>query len=333
MSKLSIPPCNNMGVSHPPVRVSHDMRGLIFDYLAFSFPVSPSATPHAVLRHLAERADSEGLFPGLRFGDIEARGLYGYTFSVDLIDVETGVRCGIAAAGGGSSTAYVSVTGVGMPHTDHLAVREFLLDVSGRITRIDIAYDDLDGVHSVHEVRRAYLDGEFRVRGRQPKSGLFGPWDDPDHWGSGLTYAVGMRQNGKQFRAYEKGKQLGDSESTWVRHEVELRRSNNCVVPLDVLMDPMSFFVGAYPWLAWASTRDVVPRVRAVKERQRITLKTMVFHARRSYGKLVSVLCQCRVPPRDLVLLLTRIGCPSRLDLRYLDFDVDYLLDRPVVLQ
>ena len=60
--------------------------------------------------------------------------------------------------------------------------------------------------------------------------------------------------NGKMLRIYEKGKQLGDSESPWVRVEAELRNKSR-VIPWDALTRPGSYLAGAYPCLAYLSGR------------------------------------------------------------------------------
>ncbi len=60
------------------------------------------------------------------------------------------------------------------------------------------------------------------------------------------------------MRIYEKGKQLGDPESPWVRWELELHNTDR-EIPFDVLLQPGRYVAGAYPATAplmtpWRST-------------------------------------------------------------------------------
>jgi DNA relaxase NicK len=52
---------------------------------------------------------------------------------------------------------------------------------------------------------------------------------------------VGKRKNGKLLRVYEKGKQLGDESSPWVRWELELHNRDR-VIPWEVLLEPVQDF-------------------------------------------------------------------------------------------
>src|SRR5438309_783047 len=62
--------------------------------------------------------------------------------------------------------------------------------------------------------------------------------------GDGCTFYVGARANGKMFRGYEKGRQLGDAQSNWFRVEVEFRAKDR-LIPLDVLTDPTPYLAGS----------------------------------------------------------------------------------------
>ena len=51
----------------------------------------------------------------------------------------------------------------------------------------------------------------------------FGDWKYLDRDKLGRTLQIGCRTSDKMLRAYEKGKQLGDKNSDWLRIEVELK--------------------------------------------------------------------------------------------------------------
>jgi phage replication initiation protein len=155
----------------------------------------------------------------------------------------------------------------------------WLLTVNVRITRVDFALDFHEGEHDVDEAVRLYEAGAFAVRGRQPKCSIAGDWlRDKD----GRTFYVGRRQNGKLLRVYEKGRQLGDLKSRWVRWELQLGRKERDL-PLAILINPAPYFAGAYPALAQIlPTTSIALPTRAI---ERIAdLVHRLHHLRASYG-------------------------------------------------
>lgn len=181
-----------------------------------------------------------------------------------------------------------------------------------RITRVDIAADDLEGVYSVDYAAKQYLAGAFDpATGRHPSCSQAGNWLKPD--GRGRTLYIGRRDGQKMLRVYEKGKQIGDAGSRWVRWELELHHDKDKPLPATILSRPSQYFAGAYEVL-----RGLVPvspeRIESIKAAAKIELESLIRHARNSYGKLVHVLRHLgrdvydtmtegvdRVPPRRLV--------------------------------
>ena len=149
-----------------------------------------------------------------------------------------------------------------------------------KITRCDIAYDDYDGLHPVSEAREIYESGGFNAGGRRPSARYI------DSYGSGDTFYVGKRQNGKMLRVYEKGKQLGDRDSRWVRWELQLGCKDR-VIPYEVLLTPLAFLRGAYPVaLSWLV--DVVARgIKTVKRKAGIIFDKAILFARRQAGRVI----------------------------------------------
>ncbi|MEK9156621.1 MAG: replication initiation factor domain-containing protein, partial [Patescibacteria group bacterium] len=103
-----------------------------------------------------------------------------------------------------------------------------LSDYEPSISRLDIAFDDHSGSRSVDFCRGLYQAGEFTSSGRPPKA----QYIDDCGTDEGCTFYVGKRENGKQLCVYEKGKQLGDSKSGWVRWEGRIY-SKDRIIPLD----------------------------------------------------------------------------------------------------
>ena len=148
----------------------------------------------------------------------------------------------------------------------------------GKITRIDLAVDDLTGGHSVACALGQYEMGDFTLSGRPPKFRYI-------RSSNGDTFYVGQRKSGKYYRCYEKGRQLGDESSRWVRHEVEFHAQNR-LLPLDMLVNPLGYFKGAYPdvfhWIEGAATMIDTSRAK-----HKIIFSAAMLFAKRQVGRLV----------------------------------------------
>lgn len=181
-----------------------------------------------------------------------------------------------------------------------------------RITRVDLAADDLQGIHDLDYAANLYQVGAFDPStGRPPTCSQAGNWFRPD--GRGRTLYIGRRDGQKMLRIYEKGKQLGDAASPWVRWELELHHDKDRPLPASILARPASYFAGAYHILSRIAS--VAPeRIESIKQATKIELSSLIAHAKNSYGKLVHVLLHLgrdvahvltdgvdKVPPRRLV--------------------------------
>lgn len=170
-----------------------------------------------------------------------------------------------------------------------LLVRDMVADYHGRITRVDLALDDLAGKHPIAEAEEAYRAGLFDAGGRPPKAHTIkhlGPGAGAD----GDTFNVGKRSSGKMLRVYEKGKQLGDASSVWVRYEGELHNKDR-VIPWEVLLLTAQYLRGMYPdALAWMRDFATPMYLEIIKEKGRIALERAILGARRQVGRLVRYL-------------------------------------------
>lgn len=217
---------------------------------------------------------------------------------------------GFIAAGGNAGTVCVHLNATGsaamMPFMDHLA--ENLSSLDAKITRVDLAYDDHEGDKSVAWAIRRYRSGAFTTR-KEPKSKLIKPMGSDQS--DGQTFYVGDRKNGKLYRCYEKGRQLGDPSSPWVRHEVQLG-SRDRIIPYDVLTRPAQFLAGTYPALAFIS--DAAEKVTTIAHKAAATLEKKVKHARLTVGKLLNYLVDGGLSPAGVLgLLQANVGYPQGL--------------------
>ncbi len=156
-----------------------------------------------------------------------------------------------------------------------------LQKLEARITRVDPAFDDHAGSITLEMMMSAYRAGEFAAQGRPPLAKYI------DDFGSnkGCTFYVGSRENGKQFRAYEKGKQLGDPLSPWTRFEVEIHATDR-EIPLEVLIEPQAFLAGSYPALSFLSS--IVKKIKTARIKLEIQYLKLRKICRMQYGKLLN---------------------------------------------
>lgn len=236
------------------------------------------------------------------------KGAFGYAQSFDL------GGHGILAIGGKGQkgTVYVSLTGVGCSRIlDWQAVQDWLEAHGARLKRLDLAHDDTQGETLSIETAVEWYNGDgFSAGGRRPGHQVKGDWLTPGS-PKGRTLYVGNRRNGKMARIYEKGKQLGDPDSPWVRAEVEFKDTSR-VLPYDMLTRPGIYLAGAYACLGFLSV--IQEKVRTIAKAARISLGAMIHHAKQAYGALVNVLMtKHRDNPAAVVADLRRDGVPRRL--------------------
>lgn len=244
-----------------------------------------------------------------------AGGVFGYRRAFDL--VLDGHIIGLAASGGQQGSCYVSVTGNGCRLLDLHAVHRVLRGLPlVKLTRVDVALDDFAGVTGGYDAaEQAFLDDQFVTRGKPPQcdrngsGGVKKAGTREIEYTKGRTFYVGSRAGGKLYRGYEKGKQGGDTESLWFRHEVELRSSNR-EIPLHILTKPDQYFAGFYPWSAHVlelvaeADAATVPEAVTVPIRKRDTQSVKmaavaqynrsVENARRVVGGVINVMRKAR---------------------------------------
>ncbi len=206
---------------------------------------------------------------------------------------ELGEGLGMVCYGGQRDTVLISLSGEGCgaakpgwenrlyQFLEHQAKRP-------RITRVDLAHDDFNG--SRYSCDKAVADfdaGLFNAGGRTPDIEQRGNWKT--HNGKGRTVYVGNRKNGKFARIYEKGRQLGDKESEWVRVEVEFK-SVDREIPHDVLIDAGAYLAAAYPAFAWIEARQ--KRIKTTKKEQAFTYQRMLEWLRHQCGASLWFACE-----------------------------------------
>ncbi|NVJ57998.1 MAG: replication initiation factor domain-containing protein [Vibrionaceae bacterium] len=246
---------------------------------------------------------------------LERRGGFsGYKYSAKLLC--NGTQAGLVAWGAANFGYYVSFSGKGCEAINMEKLYHALNQMVGtKLTRVDIALDDLQGNVSIEDIKEKYVDGQFITRGTPPKAGEFIGYkgmSSTDRKKCGLvpdmghTFYVGARENGKIFRAYHKASQLKCEEyPNWNRFEVQIGNRFR-VIPLEVLVNPDPYFAGAYPALA-SLIDDVAPiAISTTRVVFNTTVENAVKHARVQYGKLVNLMRQLYDTDKKILDVLTK---------------------------
>lgn len=314
-SRAGFPPSGNTGGKFPPEGTTDTHPyAAITDYLncTFAFDSSVDALSNFVRRLVAVL--------GEKFAPVVERdkGHIGYQKSFVL-----GCTSALFAYGGQRGTALVSLPGEACSVIqDWASVLALLSSLpASRITRWDGAVDDFSGFHSVDYAVACYWRGDFNAGGKSPSCNQNGNWIQPD--GSGRTFYVGKRKNGKMLRVYEKGMQLGQRWHPWVRWEVELHNVDR-VIPWEVLLEPARYVVGSYPKaLYWV--QEEMSRIRTVQRQTQISYEHLVEYASRAYGPLLNVMLEVEGTSDAVLDRLYRIGTPRRLQHPLVDSPSEFI--------
>lgn len=256
---------------------------------------------------------------GFTFIRREGKGLFGFAESEDVMYHVGGElqRVAVLAWGGQgkqADMAFLQITGTGCnalnlndDRLDRENLRIVLSSVNAVITRLDICFDTES--LGVMDCWQAYSDGRFGCGGRKPSYDQAGDW--LEHQGRGRTLYIGKAKNGKLIRCYEKGKQLGDPDSPWLRMEVQWGNRDR-IIPYDALVDTDAYFVGAADF--FSSVLASVPRmVKTISKGAAIVAEKLVHHGREAYGRLIHQLVLAKVSADNIVSMLRREGAPKRM--------------------
>lgn len=238
---------------------------------------------------------------GIRVMRPTGRALNFYSNSCVMLDRE-GALCGHVCFGGNGDRLMFDLTGTGCRWVrDWAFVRRQVETVCGRISRCDVALDDFAGVlFDVRALAEQARAGAFAGGGRPPKSRFL-----DDHGNkTGCTLYVG-RKGHKELCIYEKGKELKDELSPWVRCEQRFYGKHfhedsatgdvlNGGLPYEILTAPMRYLRGAHALLAQMTASidlaDCVEALHVVKAKVEATATAMVKWFREQCGPSLNLL-------------------------------------------
>ena len=237
---------------------------------------------------------------------------YAENYTLIYASGETGKNLGFMGISGNNSTICVHLTGEAcnsISKKGYERLSNFLFEARAKITRVDLAYDDYDGIRNIETALEYWQKGLFKNGGRPPKMAQMGNFIKPD--GSGRTVYIGSRQSGKMARIYEKGKQLGDQFSDWVRWEVELKSAKR-IIPHDILTRPGEYLAGMYPALEWIE--EIQDVIETIKKEAHIAYDVLIDSCKKAYGRLLYVMRELGNSAEQIIEKLERTDAiPSRL--------------------
>ncbi|MEP6485365.1 MAG: replication initiation factor domain-containing protein, partial [Rudaea sp.] len=170
-------------------------------------------------------------------------------------------------------------------------------------------HDDFGGSHPLSWAREQFDTGEFARGGRPPK----GEFIDDCGSNDGCTFYVGKNTGNQTLCVYEKGKQLGDKASPWVRYEGRFGNKYRAI-PTDVLRRPGEFLAGMFPVLSWIS--GVAEKFATAVAKTKAGMQSLAFHLKRQYGKLLHFAQTIHQTPDEIarwVESVSRSGLPDKL--------------------
>ncbi len=284
------------------------MRDAIIDWCGFT--VSAEAVEELPVDMLSLIS---AFMPSSTLGDQPAapRNFYRYTSNVYAFVGFEPVLVALICWGGDRqrATVNVQINGKGCALVEDWAkVRDWLHAHDGRLTRCDTAVDFMDGEYSVDAFFELFKAGGFNWN-NAPKHRLAGPWGIQTD--EGRTLYVGKKENGKEFCAYEKGKQLLPGDSPWTRAEIRFFAKDR-VLPLDMLTSPSRYVAGAYPCFAEVMARGG-ERIPTDQNEYDLTADRYTEYLRRCAGKIIHTLRGTYKTDADMLDQLAVIGIPKRL--------------------
>lgn len=225
---------------------------------------------------------------GFGLGQKREKGMHFYKYGYDLQD-----NLGLVLFGHSSKRISIQINGTGCALARH-GWNEQLFDFLNeckkpKLNRVDLAFDDFDGEFlSVDLADDWDTQGGFWCGGKQPETQQLGDWKRPS--GKGRTFTVGNRTSGKYARFYERGKKEGDEHSLWCRAEIEFK-STDRYIPLDILLNPSSYFKGAYPCLEVLANQlndyNAPSKPEIVKKQSKINWDKAIQITKHQFGKYI----------------------------------------------
>lgn len=224
-----------------------------------------------------------------------------YTESMKLTSPDGEDFCGFVGIGGNNDTVHFQINGTGCKHVfarrPTWSLHDWLTNVLGvqTLARVDLAYDDYDGIFDCEYAYKAWRDDCFRTaeRGRGPvlhedmTIASIGKDGKPIY--TKEQYSIGSRTSRIYWRIYNKAleQKLANTGLVWYRSEVELKKWN-----VDVLLNPAGAYAALNDFAASISTAKKFNTKPVSTKRAALDLLASAHWMRRQYGKILNSLIE-----------------------------------------
>ncbi|HCD5149268.1 TPA: replication initiation factor domain-containing protein [Vibrio parahaemolyticus] len=238
---------------------------------------------------------------GLSLSEPRGLGFQFYTESMKLTSPDGEDFCGFVGIGGNNDTVHFQINGTGCKHVfarrPTWSLHDWLTNVLGvqTLARVDLAYDDYDGIFDCEYAYKAWRDDCFRTaeRGRSPvlhedmTIASIGKDGKPIY--TKEQYSIGSRTSRIYWRIYNKAleQKLANTGLVWYRSEVELKKWN-----VDVLLNPAGAYAALNDFAASISTAKKFNTKPVPTKRAALDLLASAHWMRRQYGKILNSLIE-----------------------------------------
>ncbi|EJE4735927.1 replication initiation factor domain-containing protein [Vibrio parahaemolyticus] len=238
---------------------------------------------------------------GLSLSAPRGLGFQFYTESMKLTSPDGEDFCGFVGIGGNNDTVHFQINGTGCKHVfarrPTWSLHDWLTNVLGvqTLARVDLAYDDYDGIFDCEYAYKAWRDDCFRTaeRGRGPvlhedmTIASIGKDGKPIY--TKEQYSIGSRTSRIYWRIYNKAleQKLANTGLVWYRSEVELKKWN-----VDVLLNPAGAYAALNDFAASISTAKKFNTNPVPTKRAALDLLASAHWMRRQYGKILNSLIE-----------------------------------------
>lgn len=194
-----------------------------------------------------------------------------------------------------------------------------------RITRCDLALDFFNGEYTPEQALLDHDNGFFNNHNMQPKRETRGTaWQKEDC--TGKTIYIGKVKNARYVRIYEKGRQLGDKDSPWVRFEIQFNYGD-IEIPFEILQDSGAYFSGAFPICQTFKNMPEAKRIAVREKTLNMTFEHKVKHGKNAVGALVRFMRDVGMEDSQIVEMLIAEDGRYPKGLEPARYDVNELLE------
>lgn len=232
-------------------------------------------------------------------------------------DDETNAVCGSIKWQGKTQYVQLELSGNGCYYfttsdDNFSALHSLAESYQGKVIEIDIAVDDFSGKYNLRRLNQDYCADKFNgSRGSKPRRKL-------QNNDGAKSILIGSRNSRIQFQGYDRSREqeldcTHLNYNNWTRLEVSLYRRVGAVIPLDCLLLPDNYFVGAYPKALKKVLKGVEPRciIREQTNKKVEDIIISVMAQKKQWGKTTNLIAETVGDKAIALDVIRRDGYPK----------------------